>query len=360
MGEDPRIARVESSIAVETPRRAGGPQPAAIDDLLSYHWVPGASVAVVDAGQIAWARGYGVETWGGAAVTPSTIFQCCSISKHVAAVGALRLVDQGLLDLDEDLDRYLTSWRLPGPRPRVTVRHLLGHTAMLTYCWYRGYRRDQPAATLLDVLEGRPPANTPPVRVVGAPGTTMRYSGSHYSVLQQLMVDLTGQPFPDLMWTLVLDPLGMTDTSYDQGLPTSHPTARGHHDDGEPVRGGWRVIPEMAGAGLWTTAADLARLAVAIQRAYLGDSPFLSKGAVEQALTPGPNPGWGLGFSLSGSAEHQRFGHGGSNIGYRCRTVAEVRGGRGAVVLTNGDWGDAVVDQILDTIAREYGWPDWA
>jgi len=350
--------RVLGDLRLETPLRAGGPNRVPIEELLRFQRCSGASVALIDGGEVAWERGFGtVERGAEIAVTASTCLQCCSISKHVAAVGALRLVDEGLLDLDADVNRYLRGWRLPGDTP-ATPRMLLGHTAGLTYCWYRGFGRGEPLPTRLDVLEGRPPANTPPVRVV-RDQASFRYSGSHFTVLEQLMVDLTDQPFPELMRRLVLDPLGMAGSSYDQAFPETRTasTARGHHADGEVVRGGWRVQPEMAGAGLWTTAGDLARLAVEIRRAHAGRGRLLSKAAVDQALTPGPSGDYGLGMRLTGEGDERRFGHGGDNVGYKARTSAYLQRGQGAVVLTNGDDGTGVIDVVFEAIGREYGWP---
>lgn len=156
-----------------------------IEAALARHRVPGCAVAVIAAGRVAWARGYGATVRGGAEAMPvgtDTIFQACSISKAVAATAALRLVQDGRLDLDADVNDSLTSWQLPandGWQPRVTLRHLLSHTAGLTYCWYPGYRRGAALPTMLQTLQGIPSANTPPVRVTALPGTQFRYSGSH-------------------------------------------------------------------------------------------------------------------------------------------------------------------------------------
>jgi CubicO group peptidase (beta-lactamase class C family) len=350
-------------LTLEAPLRAGGGTRVPLEELMAYQQVPGASVAVIEDGAVAWASGHGVAEAGTTIpVGPETVFQCCSISKHVAMVGALRLVEEERLGLDDDVNDRLSSWRLPTDGAVVTVRQLLGHTAGLTYCWYRGFRRGAQTPTLLDVLEGRPPANTPPVRVVRQPGSGFRYSGSHYTLLQQVMVDVAGQPFPALMRRLVCEPLGMTRSSYDQAYPDERPelAARGHYDDGEVVRGGWRVIPEMAGAGLWTTAGDLARLAVELQRARAGRGRLLSKELVEAALTPGQDEGWGLGLRLGGEGAGRCFGHGGDNIGYKARTQAFLERGQGAVVLTNGDDGARVIDAVFDALGRRYGWPEQA
>jgi CubicO group peptidase (beta-lactamase class C family) len=206
------------------------------------------------------------------------------------------------------------------------------------------------------------PANTPPIRATLLAGSQFRYSGSHYSVLQQLMIDVTNTPFPELMQALVFAPLGMMHSSYDQTYPETRPdlTAVGHAIGGEPVPGKWRVIPEMAGAGLWTTATDLAYVACEIQRAYAGKpTKVLSKAMVDQALTPQAVPLFGLGVQLEGPDEAQRFGHGGDNIGYKCISTAYKEYGLGAVVLTNADDGYGVVLELLAAIAQEYAWPQY-
>jgi CubicO group peptidase (beta-lactamase class C family) len=356
---------VEAGVRPPAPLRSEPEAPVPVPELLARFAVPGASVAVFEGGRLAWARGYGVLEAGRAVpVTPESIFQVCSISKPVAAVAALRLVGEGRLDLDADVNESLRAWRLPpngGWAPRVTLRHLLSHTAGLTGNWYRGFRRGAPAPTLLQVLRGEPPANTPPVRAVLVPGTRFRYSGSHYSVLQQLLVDVTGAPFPDLARELVFAPLGMADSSYDQAFPEARPesAAVGHQIGGEPVPGGWRVLPEMAGAGLWTTPADLARLLLDVQRAHAGEAGrVLTPAVAREALTAQPG-GWGLGFALEGTGATRRFGHGGDNIGYKCRMTAYVGTGRGAVVTTNGDDGDLVHEALLRAVAAGYGWPDF-
>jgi CubicO group peptidase (beta-lactamase class C family) len=362
-GEE-RLRRIEASIVVEPPVWSGDEQLCTIQERMAYHKTPGLSVAVINGGRIAWTRGYGVlEAGRDEPVTPDTIFQACSISKHVAMAGVLRLVAEGVLDLDEDVNHYLTSWKLPPNgtwQPRVTLRQLLGHTAGLVYNWYRGFRRGEALPTLLDVLEGRPPANTPPVRVVMLPGTRFRYSGSHYSVIQQVMVDATETPFPELMRRLVFAPLGMDHSSYDQAYPDARPgaVAVGHYLGGAPVDGQWRVIPEMAGAGLWTTPSDLARLALELQRAKAGlPTACVPQRLVDQALTPLIDDGFGLGTQLEGDAQARRFGHAGSNIGYTCLSTAYLEHGMGAVAMTNGEDGIWVVFELFKAIAREYGWP---
>ncbi|MCS7483357.1 serine hydrolase domain-containing protein [Umezawaea endophytica] len=326
-------------------RRHRSPDRISLPDLMDLHRVPAVSVAVTGDGVVPWAAAYGTAT-------TSTIFQACSISKHVAAFGTLRLVDQGVLDLDEDVHTYLTSWRLPaddGWRARTTVRQLLAHTAGLSSNWFRGFHQDDQVPTLRQVLDGEPPATTPPVRATTLPGSRFRYSGSHYAVLQQVLEDVTDTPFTTLMHTLVLEPLDMRDSSYDQQFPLHHDTATGHHAEGTPLGGGWRVQPELAAAGLWTTPSDLVRLGAEIRTRALS---LLTADTTEQMLTPQVPGGYGLGVHVDAAG---RFGHTGGNLGYGCWTFTWPDAGATMAVMINNELADEVLMGLLDEAERRYG-----
>ncbi|GAA2503914.1 serine hydrolase domain-containing protein [Winogradskya humida] len=325
------------------------PDVVTLAELMDGYRVPGVSIAVGDVSGTVWAAGYG-STGAEAAVTADTAFQACSISKHVTAFGALRLVDSGVLDLDADVAEYLTSWHLRG----VTVRQLLAHTAGLSDTWYRGYAPDGDAPSLLQVLEGSGPASTPPVRPALLPGSRFRYSGSHYSVLQQVMVDATGSSFDELMRTLVLEPVAMTGGSFDQGFPHRHPVARGHHGGGAMITGGWRTLPEMAAAGLWSTPTDLLLLELEIARAVAGDSKLLSHGLATQMVTPQVPGGFGLGTEVDDSAGRRRFGHTGLNVGYTCFSFVWPDRGTGVAAMTNSEDGWEVLASIRAAADRLY------
>lgn len=361
-----RIQHIEHGLISDAAIWSQGVKTRTMTEQMAYYKTPGLSLAVINNGELEWAQGYGVlEAGRPEPVTHETIFQACSISKHVTMVGTLRLVQEGILHFDEDINRYLVSWKVPANRlwqPRITLRQLLGHTAGLTQNWYRGFRRGEAIPTMLQVLEGHPPANTPPVRVELVPGSQFRYSGSHYSVLQQLLIDVTGKPFAELMQALVFEPLGMRHSSYDQGYPDQRPetAAVGHYIGGEPVYGKWRMIPEMAAAGLWTTSVDLALLACELHRAHMGKpTNMLKKEVVDQAFTPQAQESFGLGIQLEGQGQSRRFGHSGDNIGYKCFSTAYAEQGMGAVVLTNADDGWWVIEETVRALAQEYAWPDY-
>jgi CubicO group peptidase (beta-lactamase class C family) len=203
-----RIKRVENGLLQPFAIKGQPSVQIKLADRMKYYNTPGISIAVIDKGRVEWARGYGVrETGGSEAVTPETLFQAASISKPVAAMAALRLVQQGKLDLDEDVNRKLTSWKLPENEftreKKVTVRELLSHSAGLTVHGFEGYASDAPIPNILQVLDGLKPANSKPIRVDILPGTKNRYAGGGYVVLQQLLLDVSGKQFPLFMQATV-------------------------------------------------------------------------------------------------------------------------------------------------------------
>jgi CubicO group peptidase (beta-lactamase class C family) len=333
-------------------------------DRMAVLKVPGLSVAVIHEGRIDWARGYGVSKEGGPTVTSQTLFQAASISKAISALAALHAVDVGRLSLDGDVNQYLKHWKVPfnsfTNQTKVTLRELLTHTAGMTVHGFHGYSPGASLPTLGQVLEGTPPANTPPIRVDILPGTQWRYSGGGYVVVQQLLEDVTGEPFARFVKENVFTPVGMDHSTFEQPLPEQliGDVAMPHDAEGGPLEGGVRVYPEEAPAGLWTTPSDLARYAIEVQRSLEGKSKrVLSQAMTRQMLTPGMNY-WGLGLRIGGSTAEPYFEHAGSNVGYKCDLVA-YQNGEGAVVMTNSDNGDVLISEVLGTIAHEYGWADY-
>jgi CubicO group peptidase (beta-lactamase class C family) len=324
--------------------------------------VPGVSIAVIRNGGIEWARGFGSVSIGGPPVTPETLFQAGSISKPVSAIAALALVQAGQLDLDADVNTMLKSWKIPENsftgESKVTLRRLLSHSAGISVHGFPGYATDKPVPSLIDVLEGKPPANTAPIIVEYVPGSRFQYSGGGYTIMQQLLLDVTGKPFPDLVADMVLKPFGMTNSSFVQPLPAKEAQAAAtpYRGDGAPVPGGPHTYPELAAAGLWTTPTDLARFALALQDAWAGrKNPVLSQSMTAQMLTPGLGD-YGLSLVVRGSPPNRRFGHAGVNAGF-VNLMTAFENGEGAVIMTNGARGLLVASEIMRSIATEYQWP---
>ncbi len=336
-----------------------------------YH-VPGLSAAVWQNGELSWSQGFGlVEAGGQETVDPDTVFQAASISKPVAALATLRLVEQGVLGLDVDVNEYLKSWRLPENeftrQQPVTIAALLSHTAGLTVHGFDGYACGAPLPTLPQILDGASPANSAPIQVEKQPGTIGSYSGGGYVLLQQLLMDLTGQPFEALADELVLQPLGMSHSQY--GAPKGRP-ASGHLESGKTVEGGWHVYPELCAAGLWTTPSDLARFGIAVQRSRTGQG-LISQPLTEAMLTlrwPNRRPsvdamddtGAGLGLFITETPQGKFFGHSGSNAGYQCKLLGSFDGRFGVAVMTNGDGGAYLVPELVQGLAEGLGWPGFS
>jgi CubicO group peptidase (beta-lactamase class C family) len=360
-----RIARVENGLLPPVLVKGIALKKMNLADRMKHYKVPGVSVAVINNYAVEWAKGYGVKDIStNEPVTTHTLFQAASISKPVATMGVLRLVQEGKLSLDEDVNAKLKSWKVPEndftKEKKVTLRGLVTHNAGLTVHGFRGYAATEPVPTLVQLLNGEKPANSARIVNDTAPGKIWRYSGGGFCVMQQLVVDVTGKSFPQLMQENVFSKIGMPDSTYEQPLPArlTAQAATGHRLKGDLVKGHWHTYPEMAAAGLWTTPTDLAKLAIEVQKARLGKSnKVLSKAMTEQMLTR-QFENWGLGFNLEGKNAKDMFSHGGSNEGFRCHFVAFSNSGQGAIVMTNSDNGGALAQEIIRSIAAEYAWAE--
>jgi len=325
--------------------------------------IPGVSLAIIQDGRIV-AAAYGVvDETSRAPVTAATLFQAGSISKPVSALGALHLVEAGRLSLDGDVNAQLTSWKVPDngftTTERVTLRRLLSHTAGLTVHGFPGYDVADPLPTVVQVLDGGPPANTPPIRVDTTPGAIWRYSGGGFTVMQQLVIDVTGTPFPRFMQETVLRPIGMTASSFEQPQPATRAalTAAGYYADRTAVRGRWHVYPEMAAAGLWTTPTDLARFAIEIQETLAGNGHGVISPAMARQYLTEQKDGYGLGIGVRGSGDTLSFSHGGRDEGFDAMLLAFAATGQGAAIMINANDNSRFMGRLLDFIGRAYGWP---
>jgi CubicO group peptidase (beta-lactamase class C family) len=358
-----RIQRIENGLSTAVVVK-GQTQPFKLADRMAHYKAPGVSIAVINNGKIEWAKGYGLlEAGSTTAVTPATLFQAVSAGQPVVSLAALALVQQGKLSLDEDVNLKLQSWKVPdsefSKEQKVTLRRLLSHSAGLTVPAFRGYASGEPVPTLMQVLNGEKPANSAPIRVDILPGSRWRYSSGGYTVLQQLLIDVTGKSLPQLMRDLVLDKLEMNRSTYDQPLPETLTVnaATAHRADGAILKGKRHTYPEMAAAGLWTTPSELARFAIEVQQSYTGKTQrVLSQEMAKQMLTKQAG-NYGLGFNLWIDDKSFYFGNGGSNEGFKCQLAMFAETGQGAVLMTNGDQGSRLLEEIIRAIAKEYEWP---
>jgi len=358
-----RIQRVENGIQPLPLGASEPPMPLNIEKLMRIYKVPGLSVAVVDNFKIAWAKGYGVTEAGGhTPVTVHTLFQAGSISKPVAAAGTMSLVEHGKLSLDENVNLKLKSWQVPDNEftkdQKVTVRRLLSHSAGLTVHGFPGYEVGKSIPTLVQIFNGEPPANTAPIRVEYVPGTKYQYSGGGITIEQQLVIDVTGKPFPQYMRETVFDKIGMADSTYEQPLPPARAAvaATATNADGVSIPGKWHIYPEMAAAGLWTTATDLAKFGIEIGLSNEGKANHvLSQATTQEMLKPQIDKA-ALGFAVGRFNNPRMFGHGGDDAGFKAMLIMFSDTGKGVAVMANSDNGVAVMNAVIESVAREYGW----
>lgn len=354
------IARIE---APQSPDRQGL-DALTLQEVLQRFRVPGVSVAVVKDFDLHWAKGYGVaDVETGRTVEADSLFQAASISKPVTAMAALRLVQEGRMSLDADVNTLLKSWHVPNDVSTghpVTPRALFSHTSGADDGFgFPGYEPSAPRPTVVQILDGEKPSNVGRVTFVRPPFEAFKYSGGGVTIMQLALTDLTGEPFAQLMKARVLQPLAMADSTYEQPPPDAlaRRTARAHSAQGKSMGAAWHVYPEQAAAGLWTTPRDLARFMIEVQRAVRGPSgKILSQAAAREMVTPvGVGP-FAVGLTVERRNEGWYFSHGGSNWGFRCDLLAHVRKGYGVVVMTNGDGGSPVINEIESRIASAYNW----
>jgi CubicO group peptidase (beta-lactamase class C family) len=359
---DARMQKIEATVVDIPMGEKEPPLRLSLAQLMELYKVPGLSIAVVEGYKIVFAKGYGtIGTGSSAPVGTRTLFQAGSISKPVAACGALYLVEHGKLALDEDVNLKLKTWKLPEneftKEQKVTLRRLISHTGGLTVHGFPGYDVDAPMPTLVQIFNGEKPANTAPIRVDILPGTQERYSGGGVTIEQQMMMDVTGKAFPELMRETVLEKIGMTDSGYEQPLPPARAamTAIGTYADGKPVHGKWHIYPEMAAAGLWTTPTDLAKFAIEIANSRNGHSNrVLSQKMTEEMLTPVMD-GAGLGFFMEKENPGQ-FGHGGADEGFQALLTMNWQTGNGLAIMADSDNGINAANYVLRRVADEFAW----
>ena len=364
--DDPRASRIENGLLPITANEEELGTKASITQRMDHYRVPGVSIAVFDHGEIIWAKGFGVASVDtNVDVDENTLFQAASISKPVSAVGALLLVQEGTLRLEDDVNDSLTSWQVPlngfAAEDPVTLRGLLNHSAGVTVHGFPGYQRHVAVPSLANVLNGEEPANTPRIEVDIPVDSVWRYSGGGYTVVQQLMIDVTDQAFPGYMAHAVLRPVGMANSTFEQPLPEEllGNAASGHQPGLGAVAGGHHNYPEMAAAGLWTTAQDLALFAISVHKSLAGDSGgVLDRTTATEMLTERKG-NYGLGVALSGDQQSLRASHTGINQGFDSKLVTYPTTGSGAVVMANSNMSHGLIEEIIASIALEYEWPGY-
>lgn len=355
------INAIENGLLKPIQVKGQAPETFNILDRMKHHNVPGASIAIVINGKIQWAKGYGIaNTQNGQTVNNNTLFQAGSISKPIAALSALKLVEEGKLDLDENINTYLKGWKIPQSKflkdEKVTLRRLLTHTSGMTVHGFPGYTQKDSFPSIETVLKGK--GNTSAIFVDTIPGSIWRYSGGGYTVMEKVVEDVSELALEDYMFKNILTPMEMSNSVYDQPLLKSMQSnaSAAYYGDGKIIEGLWHNYPEQAAAGLWTTPTDLAKYCIEIQNILTNNKEgVLSKAMVEQMLIKDKND-WGLGPSLRNEKDSLMFGHGGKNAGFTNDMLASAYHGNAIIVMTNADNGGKLIDEILRAASKHYDW----
>lgn len=303
--------------------------------------VPAVSLAIFQDGALAH------QAFKGDGIGPDSLFQGASLAKSVSSAVIVTLAMREGISLDEDVSPYITSFdltSLEGYQAPVTLRQLLSHTSRAGVEGFPGYPQSADLPTNLEVILGSERANTERV-AFSRPTNKWYYSGGGYQIAQAFAEDVSGMPFDQLAQELILGPVGMSRSLFAETMdPESIAplTPVPGIDNEGPVEGGWHNYPELATAGLWTSAADYGKFVIAVMAAADGEentgiAPEVAKEMLTVAGQANPVRGYGLGFGilLNDDGSVQSFEHHGSNEGYRVSFSAYPKERALSVMLTN-------------------------
>ena len=319
-----------------------------IEQLRQEHDIPGASVAVIEDGEIEWARGFGVaDLVSGRAVTADTLFQAQSITKTLTALATVKLLAAKQIALDESVNRYLRGWTIPEnkytAKVPVSFRMLLNHTGALSNPYPDGCcGPSETLPTLQQVLRGMPPANNQPLTVERVPGTRFNYCNGCYTVLQPALESISQQSFPALMQELVLTPAGMDRSTFNNSffLNDNSTIAIPYDVDDQPHARAPMRHPILATGLMWSTAIDLARFNIAFTKALNANHRLIKNDLAGRMSIPSSSASRSLGFFIGNrdadnKAQGRYLFHSGSGNGYLSLSIISLDGKHGAVFLIN-------------------------
>lgn len=341
--------------------------PSTILERMQKYNVKGVSIAVIEDYKVVWAKGYGwADEEEKRPVTKETLFEPGSISKSLNAVGILKLAQDQQLDLYTDINTYLTSWKFPydslSNGKKITLADILSHNAGLSVHGFPGHDINDPFPTVIDVLDGKKPAVTDPVRSMFEPGVMFEYSGGGTTISQLILTDVTKQAYDTWMYDNILKPIGMVNSSYSQPPSKKNQPfcATGYLSDGTPISNKYHVYPELAAAGLWMTPTDLCNYIIDMQLAYQGkqNSKVLNDEMVKKHLTPYNNGPASMGSFIVDLDGAKYFEHGAGNDGFSGDFYGSLEDGYGCVVFINSEE-YRLIAEIINSIAKAYNWKNF-
>ena len=347
-------------------------------DRMKYYKVPGVSIAVIKDYKIDWAKGYGLaDTSQKIPVNTETMFSAGSISKFLMAVTALKMVEDGQIDLEKPINNYLTSWKIAQndftKKTPITLRMLLSHSAGTSQSSYFGFIPNQPLPTIVEILSGAKISETRPVVVNSEPNKEFRYSGGGSMIAQLALMDVSKQSFSNLTQQILFEKLGMKNSTFEQPLPLKFKKQSSWaYSSASWFKGMPYVYPQQAAAGLYTTPTDLAKFFIDVQNSYIGKGKILSQSMTEKMLTSQQNVSdgsykekMGIGPFLIQRTDNTDpngvyFEFTGVNAGFLAYGIASITGGNGVIIMLNsGDDVNGLGKELRRAVAKVYNWTNF-
>jgi len=362
-GQKEIITKVENSLTPDVVYGDTIPKLNILQQMKAYN-TNGVSIAVIKDYKIDWAKGYGwADVNEKRPVTVNTRFQAASISKSLNSLAILKLVQQGKLDLETDINKYLKNWKFPydslSGSKKITIANLLSHSAGLSVHGFAGYTPGDSIPTIVQIMNGQRPANSPAIRSQFEPSKKFQYSGGGTTITQLILTDVTGMKFEDYLKKEVLQPIGMTNSFFNQPPPAGTKDLATAYNGMSEVKGKYHVYPEQAAAGLWTTPTDLAKYIIETQLEYEGkSSKVLSQPMMIKRLTPYVDSSVGLGVFILNKSGEKYFNHNGGNEGFLSTYYGSMKDGNGVAIMINGD-NFSIIPELVNSVAIVYGWKDF-
>jgi len=332
-----------------------------INERMEHYNVAGLTIGLINNGQLSMTECFGVLEEGTQnEVNSNSLFSACSMSKFLTSVLVMKLTEQGIFDLDEDVNKRLTSWKVPDndltKHEKVTLRKLLSHQSGIIdpEDSFIELNSNEDIPFMVELLEGRTPYCTDSIEVKYEPGSDFQYSDAGFCIIQQLIEDVTGKPFKELMHELIFGPLKMENSTLETEIleAKSGGFSCGHKSDGKIVDVRYPIYPYPAASGLWTNPTDLATLVIELMDALKGESKIgLSTSKAKEIINPQGCKEWsGLGLFLDDSEQNIEVSSLGWGVGFQCMMVAYPYLGKGAVIMINTDLGTHQLKGIIGEI----------
>lgn len=330
---------------------------------MEHFKVNGLSIASFEKGHVNSVENYGfLEVNRDRKVDDNSIFNACSISKFVTGMLVIKLSEEDYLDLDEDVNERLVTWKVPENEytkyKKVTLRSLLSHQSGITDPENSFFELNAEIGipSMMELLKGSSPYCKDPIQVRCEPESEFHYSDAGYCIIQQLIEDVMEQPFHQVVDRFLFGPQGMKSSLLNPKISEVDIAtfSCGHNKNGQLVEGKYPIYPYPAASGLWTTSLDLAELVLELVHALKGKSKLgISNSAAKEMITPQLGNSWsGLGVFLESEEKELEITSLGWGVGFQSMMVFHLPSEKGAVIMTNAELGVHQMEGIIGEVSK--------